>query len=677
MALQMKKASRRTVPVILLLVFGFALYQTNLAHDENSDIFVKLNAGPDDLCAKLQSTEEEGIPKWPSKSAEEKTKDAQLRQDLLAGKFGPLKPDMKPEPPDWVADYSHMDRCTSCFEPKHKRSVHSLSHGGVGVGTPGRPEIVGLDDHALQSWHGLVRVLSRPSKKVTDLACPGPRCRGGNKEHLEKNHFGMYGSVLYEAGNFRIWLGNGVPYYSSSSDGLHWDPLEPLAPWNGYFHMQTGAKGGVTAPDSSASVPRNLCVTRDGPRHEGIAPSDSVHKYKMGFHCGNHTGWESTCLAHSPDGLLWTPYDNKRHCGTACKWAADTTNCLFWHPGTRGEGDAIENKSGYRLINRRNYGTTSAWRDIRGVRISVDAGEAGHSKFESAVEKEGLNRFEEISSWYFDRLGKSERFQRQMYSLSVSTDLYASTGIHLGIATVIEWPKVPNPTTGPPWKRDVTAIYLLPTRDGGETFDLGWVYEGSELIPRGDCSGNETRCEFDHGYLQAASELVTVNDTHWLFYEGREVRHEDRWKKPATIAVATWRRHRFAALQPSPTGDKHTLADSAYHNSAGQLTEPVPGSRCGVLITKKIKLSGSKLHVNVIVGGTTSRMVVSVLRPDMCVHFQGFGQKEAVVFESGTDSLYAQASWLGSDLRELRGEIVQLMFSLCGDARLFAFTIDR
>jgi len=282
----MRKAKYSAVRAVLLLVSAFAFWRTyhtfictthhRFARDEIP--FDTLEVGRDDLCAKLKKTEEEGIPKWPSKSVEEHVEDAQLRRDLEAGKFGPLKPDMKPEPSGWVADYSHMDRCTSCFEPEHKRSIHLVPHGG-GIGMPGQTEIVGLDDHSIESWGALVRVLSQPSKKITDLACPGSRCRRGDKVHLE-NQFGMYGSVLYEAGNFRIWLGEGVPYYSSSSDGLHWDPLEPLAPWNGYFHMQTGAKGGVTAPDSSASVPRNLCVTRDGPRHEGIAPSDSVHKYK-------------------------------------------------------------------------------------------------------------------------------------------------------------------------------------------------------------------------------------------------------------------------------------------------------------------------------------------------------------------------------------------------------------
>jgi len=607
-----------------------------------------------------------GIPKWPKKSASEEFADSNLRRALESDLMGPLKADPKPEPPGWVSDYSHLKNCTSCFEREYMQSVHAIhSHD---IASLGRTEIIGIDDHAIELWKGVSRVLESPTKSVTDLACPGPNCIGGDRTHLERNHFGMYGSAVHDGSRFQIWLGNWVPYFSSSIDGLHWLPLQELPPWVGYKPPPHGDT--ELPPDNSARVPTNLCVTLDGPRAADGETDNSTYRYKMGFHCGNYTGWESTCLAHSPDGINWTPYHGKRHCGPACKWAADTTNCLFWYPGAVGGNDTkrVAGPS-YRLINRRNYGTPAAWREVRGVRVSAAVSNSdedlGKQKKDKSRENDPalLESFDEISSWYFDRLGKGERFQRQMYSLSISTDIYSSTGLHLGIATVLEWPKVPNPTPHPPWQHDVTSIYLLPTRDGGMTFDLDWVYTGSPLISRGGCNASE--CEFDHGYLQAASEFVTVNDTHWLFYEGRTERHEDRWKKPATIAAATWRRHRFAAIRPARVTESKWLTSSVPQHSD-----------CGLVVTKPFQLAGSALHLNVAIGGGASTVIVAVLRPNNDnAAYEGFGEDDALVFGAGVDSLDALVTWRDARLGTLRGKRVRLLFRLCGDARLYAFTI--
>ena len=389
------------------------------------------------LDSNLVHAKKYGVPKCSRKLEAEKEADTELRRALESELFGPLKKDPKPPPPGWFADYTHLQHCTSCFQEEHMRSVHTQELSDNRIAAPGRYEVVGLDDHAIELWKNVSRVMEAPKKHVTDLSCPGPRCLGGDPEHGKKNHFGMYGSVIYEKGRFRIWLGEWVPYYSTSADGIRWDPLRPLQAWKGFNASKENEL------DSSSLVPRNLCVTRTGPpseRNVSGQATEVLHKYKLGFHCGNYTGWESTCIAHSSDGLEWTPYHQKQNCGPACKWAADTTNCLFWYPGDFTGGDetsALASKAGYRLINRRNYGTPAAWREIRGIRVSVATGNGGLLSGDDKDAAE-LAHFEELSSWYFDRLGKAERFQRQMYSLSVASDLFETTGLNIGIATVIE-----------------------------------------------------------------------------------------------------------------------------------------------------------------------------------------------------------------------------------------------
>ena len=62
-----------------------------------------------------------------------------------------------------------------------------------------------------------------------------------------------------------------------------------------------------------------------------------------------------------------------------------------------------------RLTNRRDFATDRGWREIRGVRVSEQRVASSDG---SGIE------FEERNSWYFDRLGKTERYQRHAYAFT-------------------------------------------------------------------------------------------------------------------------------------------------------------------------------------------------------------------------------------------------------------------
>ncbi len=575
---------------------------------------------------------------WPQRTAAEQAADAELRDRIARGKV-PLSEDKKPMPPGWSVSLDHLKACTSCFHDEYVASVHAQPLQPL----PQASQLF-VDDHAIESTDGIVRQLERPTKRLTNLQCPG-HCRLGEaanerivRDHLSKNHFGMYGSVDYRNGRYRIWLGEWEPFYAESDDGVTWSTLQLLKKLHG--------NGG-----SYGWSPRNLCIMHDD--HEPRV----VHKYKMGYHCGNYRAEESTCLATSTDGFSWEPYQGGRRskndnlhceqmpqcCGPACRAAADTLNCFHYR----------RSDASYWLINRKNFGTAERWREIRGVRLSRNA--AFHTHFKN---------FEEKHAWYFDRLGKQERFQRQIYSMSV-TDM-PREGLYLGLLTVLEWPKVGSLEAKhplPPYKHDIMSVYLVTSRDG-VLFDLSTVYSYNQLLPRGMCSPELLRnatssswletsirgCEFDHGYVQPASQMVISDDGRLhLFYEGRPVPHEDRWKAPARIGVATWEPQRLAALIRPPGGG---------------------ASECGTIRLRPFHLNGTAITVNAHAPQSTSSIVVQVHvglqhnPPVLEGHVQaGDGQQLAIEWH-GSATLEAQ-----------RGRLLRVVLRLCGVARLYAFTV--
>ena len=61
---------------------------------------------------------------------------------------------------------------------------------------------------------------------------------------------------------------------------------------------------------------------------------------------------------------------------------------------------------------------------------------------------------------------------------------------------------------------DVERVYLATSRDG-LNYDLRFVYAEQPLI------GGGPRGSFDNGTLLPASEIVTYNDEHWVYYKAQ------------------------------------------------------------------------------------------------------------------------------------------------------------
>ena len=191
---------------------------------------------------------------------------------------------------------------------------------------------------------------------------------------------------------------------------------------------------------------------------------------------------------------------------------------------------------------RRDFGGPGGWREIRGVQ----AVEVNSSSLETLPDLRGTP-LPRVASYYLDRMGKLERFRRQIYTLTLSQH---SNNLWIGLMTVIEWAKDLSEAAGSAnraFQRDTTNVYLVTSRDGVH-IDDEWVYAQRPLIPKG-----RVQAEWNSGFLLPAAHIVSdraLKHTR-IYFESRRVRHEERFSEVATIGMASWRLDRLAGIRPA------------------------------------------------------------------------------------------------------------------------------
>lgn len=325
-----------------------------------------------------------------------------------------------------------------------------------------------------------------------------------------------------------------------------------------------------------------------------------------------------------------------------------------------------------------NTAKSSEWRAVRGVTLS-----------RTRRLDDDPHSFEELTRWKLDREGWQERYERQIYTLTLSevptrlphcvrrdesaprasadrlaaapSAAPAEDALLLGVMTVLHWPGLP--LKRPPYTTDVLDIFAAPTRDDGRTYDLGPVYADTPLVGRPDCQRNTAElCPPDHGYMQPVSELVTTaQGEHLLYYEARAVQHENRWARVPTLIRASWPFHRLGGLR----------RDGECHRQS----VPKGASECGELVTRPFALFARSLTLNVRAAGALDEVRVEVLDTRTGEPFRGFAAADAQPI-ARLDGRAVGVSWRGGDsLAVMRAREVQLRFSLCGNATLFAFTL--
>ena len=387
--------------------------------------------------------------------------------------------------------------CTWCANAAAWRgSIHETKlHSRTGV-----PHLF-IDEAALSGASHAVLEMEAPRTKLRTTfrmkGMPDSESALRTRQHL-KVSFGFPGTVLYEDGVFRMWADQSFLSVFESRDGLEFREVETHLGWD--WQIGTRSCGGIWHFAQTFSL-----AARDD-----SAPED--HRYVAGFHCGpcySHNPdprfpperweardvpqqiwleaplikgvrlphWESTCLAHSRDGLTWHRYSLGHEAAKGpevLRMMSDTTNAI-WRDRVRGV---------HRLTNRwvaaiaeGDAGTPKPnlnwWREVRGVRISSNANLYTKPK-----------AWKEDVRWAFDST-PTEHLKRQVYSLNVAPS-EADESLFIGLLNVLEWGKVANAASEPPYTRDVLRTYLATSRDGVH-FDTGWADIGEPIVPNGVC----------------------------------------------------------------------------------------------------------------------------------------------------------------------------------------------
>jgi len=210
------------------------------------------------------------------------------------------------------------------------------------------------------------------------------------------------------------------------------------------------------------------------------------------------------------------------------------------------------------------------------------------------------------------------------------------------LITVLEWPKEEERKSGAP-HADQLRTYLSTSADCIR-YDLGWVYAGLPIVDAGPPGS------FDHGNVQTATEFLSYDGLHWLYYMGSPHSHETmnrpKGNRDSRIGLARFRLDGLAYLE---------------HRD--------PAAGAGVITTKPFRLQGSRLHLNVgKSGGDHASWGVGVAL---------VGANGSLIAESratvNTDGLQVEVSWLEpAAVAHAMGSTVRLRFTL-NVAALYAF----
>ena len=305
-----------------------------------------------------------------------------------------------------------------------------------------------------------------------------------------EGHF--YGTVLHDQGKFKLWY-RGNPYgYAESNDGLHFQKVAPLVGLDPAHH--------------------NTASFYIDP-HE----TDPAHRYKC---CYAYLRPHAAALAYSADGIHWKPYNNGK---PVTHRAADTYNQVLWD----------EEAKVYRLFTRTDYRRPPDGLEVRGTRDMINPDL-----------KADPTNWRTVREWKFGSAPFDEVYRRQIYAL---TD-WIYEGVHFALMSVYE--NIPRP--GEPYdsvqdlvKRhdhDIVNFYIGTTR-GNAMWDLTWVYAGKPLVERGPDGS------FDKDMIFPASQIVTHEDTHWIYYNGYRERHGIADRGIHGIGLATLKLDRFIGLK--------------------------------------------------------------------------------------------------------------------------------
>ena len=509
-----------------------------------------------------------------------------------------------------------------------------------------------VDDFVIASQVNLTRQLGRVTKANAGKPLLFTRpLKDGRSAPIDV--WPLFASVYHDRNRqkFRIWhrvsfndrsrrrgepvtteeIGVGVDYqraYSESDDGMH-------------FQLVSLLQGLTTRGDT------NLVVTID--EHE----ADPEHRYKIGYDGAPPDLPNGACLAHSADGIHWTPYNDGK---PVTYRASDFTNQIYWD----------ENIRAYRLLTRTDFGwgggpladlvdvnINGHPLEVRGVRSMINP-DVKSDPTNWTLEKHWFLDGQE--KWSKDRptieqlLGSPDYLKRAREQ-AIRRQTYIMThwlyeGVYFGLMSVLEWPTDVSEGSETDHftrhERSVENSYIATSRDG-VGWDMHWVYAGQPWVPRG------TDGAWDKDMVFPTSQVITHQDKHWIYYGGTNERHgaaeKDVWfERDGRLGLAWLRLDGFVAMQT--------------------------GVEAGSVTTKPFQLEGKILELNV---DASDQGMVRVELLDAAGQPLDEFSGDHAQWSDGVDELRFRPRWRNhTDLAPLAGKTVRLKVHL-KSARLYAF----
>lgn len=527
--------------------------------------------------------------------------------------------------------------------------MHASQHVSAQIDVGNYSQLL-VDDYLIHEWENVVRVLEPPREKdILDLdehedvryGCPcsavetddgkvrlfyssGPSIIGAEEDSWEEDHCGIYS-------------------YRDSADGhTGWTGELGKAEVEGREHLATLSIVGSGRRGQRYTLPPR-------PGHGGDSESANGFRFMAGYE--GRRG--RACIAYSDDGTSFSNLDNEEDrskeglnddCLTEGSDYAGANSILARAADTY-ITPVVDTVHGKEYVwYRKDFGTNAGWREVRGLQVV----ELQHRFAEIRSAETFTDIQTRHAEWYFDRLGKLERFRRHIYALSLTP--YAPN-LWIGTMTVIEWPKdlgEERCEDCPAFERDTLNVYFVTSRDGKHV-DHEWVYAHKPLLPR-DGVRQEA---FDSGMIFPGGTFLTRPHEHRIYYEARSARHhEERFDgNQAKLATTSWARDRLVALRAAHLNAPAVVTTKAFAIMGGAVEVEVDASPCG-----------ASVRVEVI---TESGETV-----------EGHSVDEAVPLDSTSGRF--EATWtggVGSFLGKPQGSVIRLRFHLMGAAKLYAFQI--
>ncbi len=196
--------------------------------------------------------------------------------------------------------------------------------------------------------------------------------------------------------------------------------------------------------------------------------------------------------------------------------------------------------------------------------------------------------------------------------------------------------------------------YLSTSRDGIH-WDLETIYNQRPFLARGP-NGSWLK-----DGVEVASNFLTVDDRHWIYFSGKPERHQFSQNYEQKIGLAVVDRDRFVAL-----ADTDGIAEGVITTKLIRAAHP--------LLVLNVDASQGSIKVEVIT--VESRLETGTLAAAV-----GFSRHECTL-QAGVDGIEVPVFWHGLDggaprsIGQFVGSPIRLRFHLRG-ARLYALQLSR